>query len=82
MSDSFSKLFSLFLERRSDAANWTVSTPEATVSLTVGADTDGAIKLSWPHGHLTIPAQQREAFLAMVEKAVKMSQQAVPHPAP
>lgn len=80
----FDKLLGLLFETQSDAANFTMKTETTTSNgpLTVAAGTDGSIILSWAGGSLTIPAKQRNTLLTMVEKAVRMSQQAVPNPQP
>lgn len=85
MSNSFDKLLGLLFETGpSDATNFTMKmeTTSSNAPLTVAAGTDGSIILSWAGGSLTIPAKQRGIFLSMVEKAVRMSQQAVPNPQP
>ena len=82
--DTFDKLLNFFVERPD--TNFTMKMTKEEISsnapLSVSAGTDGTIILTWPGGSLRVPAAQRGTFLSMVQKAVVMSQQAVPTPNP
>lgn len=75
--DWHDEMFNKFFTKTEQVNVLKVKTAKTQLEVNVG--TDGSISMTWAGGTLTIPMTARDTFLTMVEKAVRMSKEAVPN---